>query len=328
MGLSTPVAFLIFRRPDLTQKVFERIRQAQPKKLFVVADGPRNEAEAVKCAQARAVIDQVDWDCEVMTHYSAVNLGCKNRVSSGISWVFSQVEEAIILEDDCLPSPTFFSFCEILLHRYRYDERVCMISGNNFQRGILRTPYSYYFSKYSHIWGWATWRRAWQHWDDNPQVWTIFREHELLKSIHPDPDEYQYWVKIFDDVFYRQHPDTWDYLWTFACWSQGGLTILPHVNMVTNLGFRADAARTKITQDVNAFIPMFDIQKIIHPPFCVTDSQADDYSLRFCFGIDSKEPNNQRETILKKIKFLLKKAIKKLKKIKQLDALRFVFINR
>ena len=313
MSLNTPVAFLIFRRPYLTQKVFERIRQVQPKQLFAIADGPRHEVEAIKCAQARAVIEQVDWDCEVMTNYADVNLGCKKRVASGISWVFSQVEEAIILEDDCLPTPTFFTFCETLLQHYRHDERIFMISGNNFQRGIQRTPYSYYFSKYPHIWGWATWRRAWQYWDDDPEKWTIFRKYELLKSIHPQVYEYQYWSRIFDDIFYRQHPDTWDYLWVFACWSQGGLTILPRVNMVTNLGFGADATHTKIAQDKNAFIPMFDIPEIIHPPFCVVDSQADEYSLQFCFDMKPRELNKPRQSLFKKIKKAAKQAIQKVK---------------
>lgn len=156
--LTTPVAFIIFNRPDTTEKVFAEIAKAKPPKLLVIGDGPRvsRQGEAEKVAAARSIIQCVDWDCEVQTNFSDVNLGCKRRVSSGIDWVFEQVEEAIILEDDCLPDPTFFRFCEELLARYRHDQRIGMISGDNFQFGSRRNDDSYYFSKYVHIWGWAT----------------------------------------------------------------------------------------------------------------------------------------------------------------------------
>jgi hypothetical protein len=152
--LKTPVAFLVFNRPESTIKVFEEIRRARPPRLLVAADGTRADrpGEAEKCAAVRAIIDTVDWPCEVLKNYSDVNLGCKVRVSSGLDWVFEQVEEAIILEDDCLPHPTFFRFCEELLERYRYDERVGIISGDNFLFGVRRTQDSYYFSRYAHIW--------------------------------------------------------------------------------------------------------------------------------------------------------------------------------
>ncbi|MCS7030311.1 MAG: hypothetical protein NZL92_02100 [Gloeomargarita sp. SKYG116] len=283
MTLSTPIIFLIFRRPDLTQKVFERIRAVRPKTLFVVADGPRSPEEADLCTQARAVIDQVDWPCDVYKNYAETNLGCKKRVSSGISWAFEHTEEAIILEDDCLPTLTFFTFCETLLDYYRNDERVFMISGNNFQDGICRSPYSYYFSKYTHVWGWATWKRAWGYWGDDPKKWSEFKEAGLLKSWHPDPLEYNYWQAIFDNIFYRQQPDTWDYLWTFTCWSQGGLTILPCVNLVTNLGFRYDATHTHNPQDKNANLPTADLEQIIHPPFVVMNTDADRYTFQRVF---------------------------------------------
>jgi hypothetical protein len=160
--LTTPVAFLIFNRPDTTAKVFEAIRQAKPPKLLVVADGPRPDRpdDIEKCKAARGVVEQVDWDCEVLRNYSDVNLGCKKRVSSGLDWVFNTVEEEIILEDDCLPHPTFFRFCEELLDYYRHDERIMVISGDNFQFGRNCTEYSYYFSRYNHCWGWSTWRRS------------------------------------------------------------------------------------------------------------------------------------------------------------------------
>lgn len=289
MSLTTPIVFLIFRRPDLTQKVLASIRQVRPRTLFVVADGPRTAEEAEQCAQTRALIERIDWQCDVYKNYAETNLGCKQRVSSGISWAFSHVEEAIILEDDCLPVPTFFGFCEILLNYYRDDERVWVISGNNFQDGIIRSPYSYYFSKYPHIWGWATWRRAWRYWQDQPQLWTEFKQLDLLAAIHPHSQENNYWQGIFDAIFYHQHPDTWDYLWSFACWSQGGLSIIPQVNMVSNLGFREDATHTRNPKDKNANLATANLElaSMTHPPFVVSHTVADQYTWQRVFHIPS-----------------------------------------
>jgi hypothetical protein len=286
VSLTTPIVFLIFRRPDLTQKVLASIRQVRPRTLFVVADGPRTAEEAEQCAQTRALIERIDWQCDVYKNYAETNLGCKQRVSSGISWAFSHVEEAIILEDDCLPVPTFFGFCEILLNYYRDDERVWVISGNNFQDGIIRSPYSYYFSKYPHIWGWATWRRAWRYWQDQPQLWTEFKQLDLLAAIHPHPQENNYWQGIFDAIFYHQHPDTWDYLWSFACWSQGGLSIIPQVNMVSNLGFREDATHTRNPKHKNANLATADLElaSMTHPPFVVSHTVADQYTWQRVFS--------------------------------------------
>lgn len=168
--MQTPVAFIIFNRPDRTAKVFEAIRQARPSMLLVAADGPRvnRTGETGKCAETRSIIDRVDWPCEVLTNYSDINMGMKQREATAFSWVFDIVEEAILLEDDCLPHPTFFRYCEELLRYYRHDERVMTISGDNTPLGNPRnrqTQDSYYFSIYARTWGWATWRRAWQHYD-------------------------------------------------------------------------------------------------------------------------------------------------------------------
>jgi len=163
-ALRAPVALMIFNRADLTAQLFAAIRAARPTRLLVVADGPRNEAERAKCQAARDVI-RVDWDCQLSTHYSDVNLGCGGRISSGIDWIFREVEEAIILEDDTLPSPTFFRFCDVLLERYRDDERIMNIGGTNAYPHAMPAsrPESYFFSRYGHTQGWATWRRAWKH---------------------------------------------------------------------------------------------------------------------------------------------------------------------
>ena len=179
--LKTPVAFIIFKRPQETERVFAEIRKVKPQKLLVVADEPvQIDRGRPRLRSARAIIDRVDWDCEVLKNYADVNLGCRLRVSSGINWVFDTVEEAIIMEDDCLPHPTFFRFAEELLDRYRDDRRMMSISGQNVQFGRKRTDYSYYFSRYTHCWSWASWRRAWQHYDLDMKLWPEIRDGNFL----------------------------------------------------------------------------------------------------------------------------------------------------
>jgi hypothetical protein len=282
MSFSTPVAFIIFNRPDLTEIVFESIRQVKPKKLLIVADGPRFPEESEKCEKARAVIEKVDWQCQVLTNFSETNLGGKNRVASGLDWVFSEVEEAIILEDDCLPAPSFFYFCQTLLDRYRHDERIMMISGNNFQLGQSRTEYSYYFSKYSHIWGWASWRRAWQLYDVDIKTWPEYKKLNLIYSVCEDSYEQKYWMDTFDRVF-SGVPDIWDYQWLYTCWSQNGLSILPDSNLVSNIGFRSDATHTFV-ESTWMCLPTVDIWEIEHPPFIVRHREADAYTFDYIFG--------------------------------------------
>lgn len=243
--LQTPVAFIIFNRPDTTEKVFAEIAKARPPKLLVVADGPRanRSGESEKCIATRAIVEHVDWECEVLTNYSDVNLGCKNRVASGIDWVFEQVPEAIVLEDDCLPHPSFFRFCEELLEHYRDDERIGLISGDNFQFGRKRGEASYYFSRYNHIWGWASWRRVWHHYDRGAALWPAFRDGGWLDAVVSTPRERRHWTQAFSAVF-ENRLDTWDFQWTLALWSQGMVSVLPNVNLISNIGFGVDATHT------------------------------------------------------------------------------------
>jgi hypothetical protein len=284
MNLSTPVAFIIFNRPDTTERVFEAIRQAKPKKLLVVADGARKDRqnEAEKCAAARAVIDRVDWECEVLTNYSDINLGCKRRVSSGIDWVFSQVEEAIILEDDCLPAPSFFQFCQSLLEYYRYDDRISTIGGTNYQQGQSRTAYSYYFSKYQHIWGWATWRRAWRDYDVDMKTWPECKQNSLLESAFYDAYEAKCWTNAFDSV-YAGEIDTWDYQWLYTCFAQSRLSIEPDRNLISNIGFGVDATHTK-SDSPWANLPTHDIWEISHPQLMTRHDRADLYTFDYHYG--------------------------------------------
>ncbi len=274
--LQTPVAFIIFNRPGNTERVFKEIAKAKPPKLLVIADGPRafRLGEKEKCDAARAIIDRVDWDCEVLRNYSTVNLGCKNRVSSGIDWVFEQVEEAIILEDDCLPEPTFFRFCQEMLAHYRHDSRIGMISGDNFQFGRERGETSYYFSRYSHIWGWASWRRAWAYYDRDATAWPDIREGNYLKGLVSGGSEYKHWFHVFQSV-YEGNIDTWDYQWTLSLWASGMLTVLPRVNLISNIGFQPDATHTRgdsIYSNLTTFPMEFPLR---HPNVFLPNYEAD-----------------------------------------------------
>ena len=276
--LNTPVAFLIFNRPDTTERVFAQIARARPPKLLVVADGPRlNRAgEAERCAQTRAIIDRVDWDCEVLTNFAEQNMGCKMRVATGIDWVFEQVEEAIILEDDCLPEPSFFRFCEEMLTRYRHNDRVGMVSGGNLQSGHQRGAGSYYFSRYTHIWGWASWRRAWQHYDREITLWPAFRDAGYVEKLFRTPGECEYWRNSFNLV-HEGKLDTWDCSWTFAALTHGLLQVAPNVNLISNIGFGPGATHTHVV-GIHANMPTAPMQfPLRHPLFVLQDQEADQY---------------------------------------------------
>ena len=244
--LKTPVAFIIFNRPDTTERVFAEIARARPPKLLVVGDGARanRDGEAVKVAATRDIINRVDWPCEVLTNFSEVNLGCKVRVSSGLDWVFEQVPEAIILEDDCLPHPTFFRFCEELLERYRNDQRVGMISGDNFQFGHRLNDDSYYFSNINHIWGWASWRSRWQNdYDVDLKHWPKMRDEGRVADWFGSATEQDFFIDTFANV-YQGKIDTWDYQLNFCNRLNGRIAAMPNVNMISNIGFGVDATHT------------------------------------------------------------------------------------
>ncbi|MFM6367343.1 MAG: glycosyltransferase family 2 protein, partial [Dolichospermum sp.] len=285
--MKTPVAFIIFNRPDTTKRVFEAIRQAKPPKLLVIADGPRADrlGEAEKCAAARAIIEGVDWECEVLTNYSDVNLGCKIRVSGGLDWVFSEVEEAIILEDDCLPDPSFFPFCEELLERYRDDTRIAVISGQNNLFGYRSSPYSYYFSKHPYIWGWATWRRAWKYYDVEMSLWTEIKNGNCIDNILPSKKAVKCWEKIFQNTYDGKAETVWDYRWTFACLINNFLCITSNVNLISNIGFGESSTHTKDSDNKFSNLPTQEVTfPLKHPPFVIHDKKADILAYETIFG--------------------------------------------
>jgi hypothetical protein len=286
MPLKTPVAFIIFNRPDKTARVFRAIRKARPAQLFIIADGPRTGAEKEKTDAARAVTEQVDWECDVKRLYATENLSVKKGPPTGISWVFTHVDRAIFLEDDCLPDPTFFPYCAELLERYKDDGRVMHISGNNFQQDnrSFSCPESYYFSYIPNLWGWATWRRAWQKYDERPmEAWPDIKKSGLLKDIIPDGAVREWWDAIFERNW-AGLADTWEGPWLFVCVVNRGLCSNPKTNLVTNIGYDPEASHWReglSTEDENANIPAIPLAfPLTHPARVATNTQADAYSAK------------------------------------------------
>ena len=279
--MDTPVLLIAWRRPQTLRQVINAIRPIAPTRLFVACDGPnpKRPDEAEKVAATRDIIEQeIDWPCHIERLYSDVNQGCRLGVSRAITWFFEQVEEGIILEDDCVPHPDFFRYCQSLLERYRFDTRVWCISGNNFQDGNWRGDGSYYFSRYNHCWGWASWRRCWDHYDSDLRQWPALCNAGLLKSIFPDPSEQKYWSGIWQRLLDHGQPDTWDYQWTFTCLIHGGLTALPNYNLVRNVGFGDDATHTTGKSEVPESRGGIDPDMV--PSFVLRDSNADSYTFK------------------------------------------------
>ncbi|MCP4953673.1 MAG: glycosyltransferase family 2 protein [Proteobacteria bacterium] len=283
--LNTAILFLIFNRPDTTERVFEAIRNARPTRLYVAADGPRKDRNLgiEKVRQAREIATAVDWPCEVKTLFRKENLGCKKAVSEAITWFFENEEQGIILEDDCLPHPDFFNYCEVLLQYYVNDERVSVITGNNFQSGERRGDATYYFSKYNHCWGWATWRRAWKHYRGDLPFWPEWQVSDDWQKKLTDRVERKYWKKIFDSVRAGEI-DSWAYPWTASIWFHGGLTATPNVNLVSNIGFGADSTHTASLNSPLAEMATEPLGELQHPTTVARDANADRYVFDDHFG--------------------------------------------
>lgn len=296
--IQVPVLFLVFNRMETTQKVFEAIRQAQPKKLYIACDGPREtragEAEKVEAVRS-FVTGQVDWPCEVKTLFREKNLGCGKAVSSAINWFFENEEMGIILEDDCYPSQTFFPFCEEMLFKYKDDNRVMQVNGSSFIQGLPETP-SYSFSKYSFIWGWATWRRAWHTYQFTRSNFEA--EFETL-DIFASSQEKREWFNIFKHYFDGKI-DTWDYPWTFSIWMNRGLSITPHKNFVKNIGFGPGATHTTDIDAKLANLVIYDMDKFIHPSDVKQDVELDRKTFKEVFASPTLV-----QRILKRLKKML-----------------------
>ena len=285
--MKSPVVFIIFNRPAETSIVFDAIKKAKPPTLFIVADGPRTENETLLCNSTRSVVEQIDWPCKVMRNYSDKNLGCKIRVSSGLDWVFEQTDKAIILEDDCVPDQSFFNYCDFLLDFYQDSEEVMHVSGNFFHQNNpkFHETTSYFFSKIPHIWGWATWSRAWKRYDVNLNKWPELKKDGVLIKKFNNNGAYEYWSAIWDQ-YYNNQIDSWDGQWFFACLSNDGVCINPTKNLVSNIGFSQSATHSK---SLNQFSNIERIPisfPISGPESRTVNKYYDDHTFQSNFGID------------------------------------------
>lgn len=274
--MKKPVALIIFNRPEITQETFSRIKEYQPKQLFVIADGPRGKNEFDICQQTRDVI-KIDWDCELIQIYSERNLGCQQRIYTGINEVFSYVEEAIIIEDDCLPHKDFFEFCEMMLDYYRSDEKVMSITGSNYLPIDIKEKIeeSYYFSQSPDSCGWATWRASWDKMDIRMTGWDSYKESSSFKKFSYDIFFREYWLKEFNKVVNKE-VDSWFYPWMLTCWMHKGLTVVSKENLISNLGFTDNATHTTRSNPLREKLPTTSIEKPIkHPKNKVFNFEAD-----------------------------------------------------
>lgn len=234
--MRSPILFIVFNRPETTRQVFEVIAQARPSKLYVAADGPRRAKPGEKelCELTRKIATSIDWPCQVITRFQEGNLGCKYGVSSAIDWFFENEEEGIILEDDVVPNQDFFIFCNQMLDNYRADTRVMMITGTNYLSDS-KAASPYFFSEHFSIWGWATWRRAWNQYDVSMAGWEKLENQKNIAYKFQKSYIWKYFQVIFNSLK-TTYIDTWDIQWVYTCITNNGLCITPKVNLISNIG--------------------------------------------------------------------------------------------
>jgi glycosyltransferase involved in cell wall biosynthesis len=285
--IHAPVLLTVFNRPLETRQVLAGLKQVRPPLIFVAADGPRESRpdDQHLCQEVhRLVAEQIDWPAQVFTDFSSRNLGLRRRMASAISWVLEQEDRVIVLEDDCLPDPSFFRFCTELLDRYAEDRRVGVITGDNFQPEGFDCGASYYFSRYAHCWGWATWRRAWYHYDDAMSRWPKLASTDWLSKKFPHKLEALYWEQIFNDTFHGK-VNSWAYRWLFSFWVNEMLCATPNRNLVKNIGVGESATNTKKRLAHHHFIPAHKIKfPLIHPIEVSRNKDADDFVQKTHFG--------------------------------------------
>ncbi|MFV0396697.1 MAG: glycosyltransferase family 32 protein [Bacteroidales bacterium] len=272
----TPVLFIVFNRPETTFRVFEQIRKAKPLRLYVAADGPRNELDRPLCENIRKIVEKVDWTCEVKTLFQTQNLGCREAGPTAIRWFFEHETEGIVLEDDCLPADDFFGFCSAMLERYRDDHRIGDISGGNYQFVNVRGDGSYFFSALSHVWGWAGWRRVWREYDLSISTFPSFKEGGYIDKMSSHAPFRNYWLNMFR--VHHEGANGWDFQYAYLNLINNRLSIIPNVNLITNIGCDNVEATHYQSNHPFANIPLGKMNEIKHPTFVVADVEADLFS--------------------------------------------------
>ena len=303
MKFEVPILFLIFKRAEPALRVLEQIRKIRPTRLFIAADGPRQgvEGESTLCSETRKKVEaRIDWDCQVIRLYRDGNLGCQEGVGSAIDWFFSQVEEGIVLEDDTLPDPSFFRFCEVLLKRHRTDSRVMHVSGNNFQFGRIHGDGAYYASRFAHSWGWATWQRAWKKYDMNmpefPEIWD-----EIAAQCELSPEIANWWKKNLE-MTQSGLCNTWDYQWHYTIMRNQGLCLIPNLNLVQNIGIGINATHMK-TKNIASTIRRGSLSRFDIPSSLNICHKADEFDFNFAIK-NQKPPRLGFSQLIQKIKFI------------------------
>jgi hypothetical protein len=282
--LKTPILFIIFNRPFETKRVFDSIRKAKPKELFVAADGPRpnNIKDIENSKLTREIVKNIDWDCNVNYLFRENNLGCKIAVSTAINWFFENVDEGIIIEDDCLPNDSFYNFCSTLLEKYRFDKDVMHIGGTNFQNDNSILNDSYYFSRITHVWGWATWKSAWIKYDQLMIDFNATNLKNIFKKNKFNPESFNYFLKAFKNVK-ENKIDTWDYQWTYTVWKENGIAIIPNENLVSNIGFNTNSTHTIDGGEIYGNLKTNNLENIVHPILKEVNIYADNYTFKKWF---------------------------------------------
>jgi hypothetical protein len=300
--MNVPILFIVFNRPDTTERVFKAIAMAKPVKLYIAADGARENKQGEKglCEQTRKIAQNIDWDCEVKKLFQKENLGCGRAVSEAISWFFENEEMGIILEDDCLPHPTFFDFCENMLIKYKDNDKISIISGNNFQKDRKRGDFSYYFSNIATMWGWATWAQNWKDFKLNVNELDKNLVFEEIRKRFPEEKFSNFWLKIYEQMK-KFEIDTWDYQFYFSQIAKGKVSINPNVNLVSNIGFNNGGTHTFDKQNPAANIPVQAMEfPLKHPTEILANHEAD----KFIF-----------DNYLLRKECLLKRTIKKIRRL-------------
>jgi hypothetical protein len=331
------ILFLIYNRPELTARVFEVIRQAQPKRLFIAGDGAKNEADQIKVGQARQIVDKVDWECEVHTLFRQENLGCGKAVVEAITWFFRQVEYGIILEDDCLVDSTFFRFCEEMLVRCADNEQIMLISAMSFltsplpqkreafpltslQKTRNNTSFGggglsehYYFSQFAQIWGWASWRRAWAKLDFDMKGFDSFVQTNQIQRIAPlSKEEQKFWVQYLKD-YKERNPNLWATRWWFSVWQARGLSVTPYNNLVSNIGFGENSTNTAHSQSWYANLPTQPLSyPLQHPNLIEPNYQADHLTYRIFFNPREKTIITLKNWLSQYLPVSLRRILKKI----------------
>jgi hypothetical protein len=241
MQIKTPIVFIIYNRPEKTERVFSVIKKIKPKYLYIIADGPKNIEDEIKCNLSREITKCIDWEVDLKILEADYNMGNVPRTISGLDWVFSQTDKAIILEDDCIPDISFFYYCETLLEYYNDDHEIMHISGYNILQETPTLESSYFFSKYIlPPWGWATWKRAWEKYNPNMDTW---QKHKKEIHVNISQEHFNTWTNTFE--YLRIHKIGWDIPWNIDIWACSGLGIIPSVNLIENIGFDEEATYTK-----------------------------------------------------------------------------------